>query len=105
MSHDYLIARLREQKSVHSSYSGTGRVVLVRGDATDPLCRQAADTIAALVAERDAAVAGALPIVREYARKNPLHHFGECWQDPNGAHMWLEKYDAARQPTALITER
>jgi hypothetical protein len=51
--HADLIARLREQKAVHSSYSGTGRVVLVRGDATDPLCREAAAVIEALVAERD----------------------------------------------------
>jgi hypothetical protein len=29
--------------------------------------------------------------MREYARKNPKHHFGERLQDPNGVHAWLEE--------------
>ena len=40
-----IVQRLRERREVFSSYSGTGRVSLVRGIAADPLCREAADEI------------------------------------------------------------
>lgn len=42
----------------------------------------------------EAAVAAAVPAMREYARKNPRHHYGETWQDPNGVHAWLERNGA-----------
>lgn len=37
----------------------------------------------------------ALPAMREYARKNPKHHFSTdlTEQDPDGAHAWLERND------------
>jgi hypothetical protein len=38
-----------------------------------------------------AAIKAAVPAMREYARKNPKHHFGERLQDPNGVHAWLEE--------------
>jgi urease accessory protein UreH len=40
-----IVERLRERREVSSTYSGTGRVSLVRGTAADPLCREAADEI------------------------------------------------------------
>ena len=38
-------------------------------------------------------IEAALPAMREYARKNPKHHFSAdgAEQDPNGAHAWLER--------------
>lgn len=36
----------------------------------------------------------ALPAMREYAKKNPLHHDGDQWQDPCGVHAWLKQNDA-----------
>ena len=38
-------------------------------------------------------IEAALPAMREYARKNPKHHFSAdgTEQDPNGAHAWLER--------------
>lgn len=43
------------------------------------------------------AVNGAIPAMREYARKNPKHHFSPdgLEQDPNGAHAWLARNDGA----------
>lgn len=40
-------------------------------------------------------IEAALPAMREYARKNPKHHFSAdgAEQDPNGAHAWLERND------------
>ena len=42
-------------------------------------------------------IAAALPAMREYARKNPKHHFslGGVEQDPNGAHAWLARNENA----------
>lgn len=48
------------------------------------------DEAARRVQKAEAAVYAALPAMREYARKNPKHHFGERLQDPNGVHAWLE---------------
>ena len=31
----------------------------------------------------------AVPAMQAYARANPVHHFGETPQDPNGVHAWL----------------
>ena len=44
-----------------------------------------------------AEIFSALPAMREYARKNPKHHFslGGVEQDPNGAHAWLERNENA----------
>lgn len=38
-------------------------------------------------------IEAALPAMREYARKNPKHHFSAdgAEQDPNGAHAWLAR--------------
>jgi hypothetical protein len=38
-------------------------------------------------------IEAALPAMRDYARKNPKHHFSTdgAEQDPNGAHAWLER--------------
>jgi hypothetical protein len=38
-------------------------------------------------------IEAALPAMREYARKNPKHHFSTdgAEQDPNGAHAWLDR--------------
>ena len=49
------------------------------------------------IARLQSEVAAALPAMREYARRNPVHHFGETPQDPNGAHAWLDRNDAARK--------
>jgi len=40
-------------------------------------------------------IEAALPAMREYARKNPKHHFSTdgTEQDPNGAHSWLDRND------------
>ena len=42
-----------------------------------------------------AEIEAALPAMREYARKNPKHHFSTdgTEQDPNGAHAWLDRND------------
>lgn len=50
-----------------------------------------------LEAERDLAISAvkrAVPAMREYAAKNPIHHFGETPQDPNGVHAWLRDFGA-----------
>ena len=38
-------------------------------------------------------IEAAIPAMREYARKNPKHHFSAdgAEQDPNGVHAWLER--------------
>lgn len=38
-------------------------------------------------------IEAALPAMREFARKNPVHHFGDGPQDPCGVHAWLERND------------
>jgi hypothetical protein len=43
---------------------------------------------------RGDAIETARPAMREYAAKNPMHHFGETPQDPNGVHAWLAKFGA-----------
>jgi hypothetical protein len=40
------------------------------------------------------AIDAALPAMREFARKNPKHHFGETPQDPDGVHAWLAEFGA-----------
>lgn len=52
------------------------------------------DELARVRAERD----DAAMIVREYARANPRHYWNDAWQDPCGAHAWLERFDAAPPP-------
>lgn len=56
-------------------------------------------------------IEAALPAMREYARKNPKHHFSTdgTEQDPNGAHAWLERNDkpsteVAQAPNAQQAE-
>ena len=41
----------------------------------------------------EAEIEAALPAMREYARRNPVHHFGETPQDTNGVHAWLARND------------
>lgn len=45
-------------------------------------------------------IEAALPAMREYARKNPKHHFSKdgAEQDPNGAHAWLERNELFNTP-------
>lgn len=45
------------------------------------------------LAAKAALVDDAAQIVREYAARNPKHHFGPCEQDPCGAHAWLERFE------------
>ena len=54
--------------------------------------------------QQAAQIEAAIPAMREYARMNPKHHFSTdgIEQDPNGAHAWLARNDAAlrqEQPT------
>jgi len=42
-----------------------------------------------------AEIAEAVQAMRAYARANPIHHFGETPQDPNGVHAWLRRNDPA----------
>lgn len=43
--------------------------------------------------EAEAAIAAAVPAMREYARANPKHYHGDALQDPCGVHAWLEQND------------
>jgi len=43
---------------------------------------------------RGDAIEAAIPAMREYARKNPRWQDGEEWQDPCGAHAWLDEFAA-----------
>lgn len=47
-------------------------------------------------------IEAALPAMREYARKNPKHHFSTdgTEQDTNGAHAWLDRND---KPNTIST--
>ena len=47
------------------------------------------DDVALYAADLHALLHRALPALREYARANPRHHFGETPQDPNGVHALL----------------
>lgn len=40
------------------------------------------------------AVGDAAPIIAEFAKANRKHHVGETWQDPAGAHAWLDRNGA-----------
>ncbi|XAI96457.1 hypothetical protein [Microcystis phage Mel-JY34] len=63
------------------------------------------NALAQLVAERDALRAEvelAIPAMREYAAKNPLHDTPWKWQDPNGVHAWLSRNDKAALTSAEV---
>jgi hypothetical protein len=65
------------------------RLRMLKGD--ESLQDEAAEVIAALVAELDAAI----PAMREYARQNPTWTCTglDGTQDPCGAHAWLARND------------
>ena len=62
----------------------------------------AMDALHAEVEALRAEVEAAIPAMREYARENPIWNDWKVGaaepvpQDPNGAHAWLDRNDAAR---------
>lgn len=102
MSNTDLIARLND--ALPKANEPEARFTVV--ETSD--VREAADALpaqAATIAEQAAQIAAAIPAMREYARKNPKHHFSAdgVEQDPNGAHAWLARNDAAMQSGKAVT--
>lgn len=99
-----IVGRLGDSKPSREEADKKAAELLAAIDAM----QSALDDAVAKLAERDAEVerlraevAAALPAMREYARRNPVHHFGETPQDPNGVHAWLARND---RPSVALSE-
>jgi hypothetical protein len=83
-----LADELKERKATHRTYSGTGKVTLVTGNSSDPLCRDAAAEL-----RRLSALNGELLEALRVAVDSDL---GRLWVWPESAkETWLTNARAA----------